>query len=132
MTTNNTPMSLFAQLAKCGAREIVTFGGVKIEVVEMSFAERSALAKIHSAGGDAEEIGEAFIRAILRTCCYAPGTKDKVFGDGADISQLPMGLVLQLAEHAKRINGLSGKKELEPDPDAEEPIHEPSEAEKNG
>lgn len=129
MTT--TP-SLFAQLAAMGAREIVTFNGVKIEIVEMSFAARSALAKIHSADGDAEEIGQLFICAILRACCYVPDTKDKVFTSDEQIGELPLALALQLAEHAKRINGLTAKPEVTPDPDAEEAIHQPNEAEKNG
>jgi hypothetical protein len=132
MTSNTTQPSLFAQLAKLGTREVVDLGGVKVEIVETSFNDRAKLGKIQHSGEDEETIGTLFLRALIYACCYAPGTSDKAFSSPEQVGELPMALLLQIAEHAKRINGLSVKPELAPDPDAEESIHEPSEAEKNG
>lgn len=132
MSTTTQPPSLFARLAKLGAREVIRYGqDVEIEIVEMSFADRSSLADIHRAGGDEETVGTKFVHAILMACCYEPGTNTKLFSDASQFGQLPYGLVLKLAEDAKRINGLTPKPELEPDPEADEAIHPVSEAEKN-
>jgi hypothetical protein len=133
MTSNTTP-SLFAQLAKVGKREIVDIEGIKIEIVEMSFGERSKLAELHDKhkGQEGSGAGIAFMRIIIHRCCYAPGTNDRLCATEESVGDLPHAIATTLFEHAKRVNGMGVVEPLEPDPDAEEPIHEPSEAEKNG
>jgi hypothetical protein len=113
-----------ALLARAGNIETVEVGALKIEVVELSFAKKIELSKIE--GG-----GEELMRHALKAACYVPGTIEPMLDDEL-ISVMPQGAVVALFDAVKRVSGMTAAEALEPDPEIEQGITEPSEAEKNG
>jgi hypothetical protein len=111
-----------ALLARAGGVEHVEINGLKIDVVELSFAARQQLGKI--------EGGDELMRVAIRAACYYPGTAQLMMDDEM-ISLMPMSVLTKLFEAIKRTSGIGTQEPLEPDPAIEVGIHEPSEAEKN-
>lgn len=115
---------LKALFARAGKIEKITVAGVEMEIVELSFGQRLSLA-------DHGDDGMALIRHALALSCYKPGTVERLLDDEL-IDLLPQAEAMRVFEAVKRINGIGVKPALEPDPDVEASISEPTEAEKNG
>lgn len=112
-----------ALFARAAGVEKVTIAGVEMEIIEMSFGVRAGLDKYSDDGVQA-------MREMLKASCYRPGSVERILDDEL-IDMLPQGEVMRLFGIVKRLNGMDAKPTLAPDPEVEQSVHEPSEAEKN-